>query len=137
MQTTAKTIETTHYRPDREAGANGVSVMPPMQRMGESEAGASVMSAPEASTAPNLTGLPDETKAAAERLSGFDMSDVRVHWNASEPAEVGALAYTQGTEIFVGPGQEQHVNHEVWHSVQDKQGRVEANTSFKKADGAK
>jgi hypothetical protein len=34
------------------------------------------------------------------------------------------LAYTQGNEIYVGPGQEQHLAHEAWHVVQQKQGRV-------------
>ena len=72
----------------------------------------------------NRTGLPDELKAGVENLSGLSMDDVRVHYNSSAPATVQALAYTQGTEIHVGPGQEQHLAHEAWHVAQQKQGRV-------------
>jgi hypothetical protein len=53
------------------------------------------------------------------------MSDVRVHYNSAQPAQMQALAYTQGTDIHVGPGQEQHLPHEAWHVVQQKQGRVQ------------
>jgi hypothetical protein len=72
----------------------------------------------------NNTGLPDNLKAGVESLSGIDMSDVRVHYNSEKPAEVGALAYTQGTNIHVAPGQERHLPHEAWHVVQQVQGRV-------------
>jgi hypothetical protein len=50
---------------------------------------------------------------------------VHVHYSSSKPAQAQALAYTQGTDIHVGPGQEQHLAHEAWHVVQQKQGRVE------------
>ena len=43
----------------------------------------------------------------------------------SEPARLDALAYTQGTEIHVAPGQERHLPHEAWHVVQQAQGRVQ------------
>ena len=72
----------------------------------------------------NKTGMPDNLKAGVESLSGIDMSDVRVHYNSSKPAEIGALAYTQGMEIHVASGQEQHLPHEAWHVVQQAQGRV-------------
>lgn len=52
----------------------------------------------------NNTGMPDSLKAGVESLSGIDMSDVRVHYNSSKPAEVEALAYTQGTSIHVASG---------------------------------
>ncbi|MEA5567763.1 DUF4157 domain-containing protein [Anabaena sp. UHCC 0399] len=72
----------------------------------------------------NKTGLPDQLKAGIEKLSGMAMDDVRVHYNSSKTAELQALAYTQGTDIHVAPGQEQHLPHEAWHVVQQKQGRV-------------
>lgn len=72
----------------------------------------------------NTTGLPDTLKAGIENLSGLSLDDVQVHYNSSEPAQLQALAYTQGTEIHVGPGQERHLAHEAWHVVQQKQGRV-------------
>jgi hypothetical protein len=54
----------------------------------------------------------------------MDMTDVRVHYNAVRPAQLNALAYTQGREIHVGPGHEKHLPHEAWHVVQQAQGRV-------------
>lgn len=74
----------------------------------------------------NRTGLPDGLKAGIESLSGMDMSDVRVHRNSSQPAQLNALAYAQGNDIHLGPGQEQHLPHEAWHVVQQRQGRVQA-----------
>lgn len=79
----------------------------------------------------NNTGMPDNLKAGVENLSGIDMSDVRVHYNSDKPAEVGALAYTQGTDIHVAPGQERHLPHEAWHVVQQAQGRVRPTIQMK------
>lgn len=79
----------------------------------------------------NRTGLPDRLKAGVEALSGYSLDAVRVHYDSSEPAQLGALAYTQGTEIHVGPGQERHLPHEAWHVVQQAQGRVQATTQMK------
>lgn len=73
----------------------------------------------------NTTGLPDHLKAGIEGLSGLSLDDVHVHYNSAKPAQVDALAYTQGTEIHVGPGQEKHLAHEAWHVVQQKEGRVQ------------
>jgi hypothetical protein len=44
---------------------------------------------------------------------------------------LGALAYTKGTEIHIGPGQEKHLPHEMWHAVQQKQGRVKPTRNMK------
>jgi hypothetical protein len=79
----------------------------------------------------NNTGMPANLKAGVESLSGIDMSDVRVHYNSSKPAEVGALAYTQGTNVHVAPGQERHLPHEAWHVVQQAQGRVRPTMQMK------
>lgn len=75
-------------------------------------------------TKKNTTGLPDHLKTGIESLSGIDISDVRVHRDSSKPAQLNALAYTQGNDIYLGPGQERHLPHEAWHAVQQKQGRV-------------
>ncbi len=72
-----------------------------------------------------VTGLPDTLKASIEKLSGIAMDDVKVHYNSSKPAQMKALAYTQGTDIYLAPGQEKHLPHEAWHVVQQKKGRVE------------
>lgn len=76
----------------------------------------------------NETGMSDNLKAGIEDLSGFAMDDVRVHYNSPEPATVQALAYTQGTDIYVAPGQELHLPHEAWHVAQQMAGRVEPTT---------
>jgi len=74
---------------------------------------------------PNNTGLPDDLKTGIENLSGFSMDDVKVHYNSEKPAQLNALAYAQGADIHVAPGQEKHLPHEVWHIIQQKQGRVQ------------
>lgn len=78
----------------------------------------------------NETGMPDNLKAGIESLSGFSMDSVRVHYNSSKPATVQALAYTQGTDIHIAPGQEGHLPHEAWHVAQQMAGRVEPTTSI-------
>jgi hypothetical protein len=79
----------------------------------------------------NQTGLPDDLKAGVENLSGIAVDDVKVHYNSAKPAQLQALAYTQGTDIHVAPGQEQHLAHEAWHVVQQKQGRVQPTVELK------
>lgn len=79
--------------------------------------------------AKNNTGLPDNLKSGIENLSGMSMDSVRVHQNSSKPAEVGAHAFAQGTDIHVAPGQMQHLPHEAWHVVQQAQGRVPVTTN--------
>jgi hypothetical protein len=72
----------------------------------------------------NQTGIPDDLKAGVENLSGYSLDDVRVHYDSPKPVSLQAYAYTQGTDIHVAPGQEEHLPHEVWHVVQQKQARV-------------
>lgn len=83
------------------------------------------------SPAPNRTGLPDQLKGGVENLSGLSLDDVKVHYNSAKPAQLNALAYAQGTDIYVGPGQERHLPHESWHIVQQKQGRVRPTMQMK------
>lgn len=73
---------------------------------------------------PNKTGLSDAMKARFERLMGMPLEDVRVHRNSDKPAELDALAYAKGNEIHLGPGQEKHLEHELGHVVQQRQGEV-------------
>jgi hypothetical protein len=79
----------------------------------------------------NNTGLPDNLKSGVEQLSGYAMDDVKVHYNSSQPAQLNALAYAQGTDIHVAPGQEKHLPHEAWHVAQQKQGRVQPTVQMK------
>jgi hypothetical protein len=79
----------------------------------------------------NKTGMPDQLKSGIENLSGIDMSDVKVHYNSSQPAQLNAHAYAQGNQIHVATGQEKHLPHEAWHVVQQKQGRVKPTMQLK------
>lgn len=81
----------------------------------------------------NKTGLPDQLKSGVENLSGYSLDDVNVHYNSSKPSQLQAHAYAQGSDIHVAPGQEQHLPHEAWHVVQQKQGRVKATRQLKGA----
>ncbi|MBX9637749.1 MAG: DUF4157 domain-containing protein [Nitrosomonas sp.] len=85
----------------------------------------------QSSAKPNNTGLPDNLKSGIENLSGMSMDSVRVHYNSSQPAQLNALAYAQGTDIHVAPGQEQHLPHEAWHIVQQARGRVQPTMQMK------
>ncbi len=87
----------------------------------------------EAQVAPseNKTGLPDNLKSGMEDLSGISLDDVKVHYNSDQPAQLKAHAFAQGTDIHLAAGQEQHLAHEAWHVVQQKQGRVEATRQMK------
>jgi hypothetical protein len=71
-------------------------------------------------------GLPPALRGRLEGMSGISLSDVCVNRGSSEPARMDAFAFTQGSDIHLGPGQEQHLAHEAWHVVQQKQGRVAA-----------
>ena len=70
------------------------------------------------------TGLPKDLKTSVENLSGHSMDDVDVHYDSDEPTKLNAKAYTQDTDIHLAPGQEEHLPHEAWHVVQQKQGKV-------------
>ncbi|MES2328706.1 MAG: DUF4157 domain-containing protein [Bacteroidota bacterium] len=88
-------------------------------------------SAASAAKAKNKTGLPDNLKSGIENISGIGIDDVKVHYNSEKPSQLKALAYAQGTDIHVAPGQEKHVPHEAWHVVQQKQGRVKPTMQMK------
>lgn len=80
---------------------------------------------------PNKTGLPDGLKAGVESLSGVSLDSVKVHYNSPKPVQLNALAYAQGTDIHVAPGQQKHLAHEAWHIAQQSQGRVKPTTQAK------
>ncbi|MFZ6770884.1 DUF4157 domain-containing protein [Undibacterium sp. Di26W] len=82
-------------------------------------------------TSPNRTGLPNQLKSGIESLSGMSMDHVKVHYNSAQPSQLHAHAYAQGSDIHIGPGQEQHLPHEAWHVVQQAQGRVRPTMQMK------
>jgi len=84
----------------------------------------------------NKTGMPDDVKASMETAHQADFSDVKIHASSSKAPEVGALAYTQGTDIHFAPGQfspdtttgKSLLGHELTHVVQQREGRVAPTT---------
>lgn len=86
----------------------------------------------------NNTGIPDDVKQRMEDSFGTDFSSVRVHPDSAKAPEVGALAYTQGTDIHFAPGQfkpdtsagQQLIGHELTHVVQQAEGRVQPTTEI-------
>lgn len=75
----------------------------------------------------NRTGIPLQLKERMEQNTGVSFDDVRVHYNSTLPAKLDALAYTKGSQVEIGPGQERHLPHELGHVVQQKLGMVRAN----------
>ena len=88
-------------------------------------------------------GLPEPLKSNMEQHSGVDLSQVKVFHNSSKPAAIDRTinsgpevvqqqkteAFAQGEEIHLAPGKDQHLPHEAWHVVQQKQGRVKPTQS--------
>jgi hypothetical protein len=71
----------------------------------------------------NSTGLAENLQAGIENLSGYTMDTVKVHYNSGKPDQLKAHAYPQGTANPI-TSHENHLPHETWHIVQQKQGRV-------------
>jgi len=72
----------------------------------------------------NPTGMPDSMKNQYEAMSGLSLEDVRVHYHSDKPARLGAMACAQGSHIYLGPGQERQLGHELGHVIQQKTGSV-------------
>jgi len=73
--------------------------------------------------------LPPRLKRGMEKLTGVNLDGVRVHYNSPLPARVQAHAYAQGEDIFLAPGQEHHLPHELGHVAQQALGLVKPTTS--------
>ncbi len=79
-------------------------------------------------------GIPDGVLQKMEASFGTSFSDVNIHVGG-EASKVGALAYTQGSDIHFAPGQynpesrpgQELLGHELAHVVQQREGRVKAN----------
>jgi hypothetical protein len=75
--------------------------------------------------------MPEDLQAKMEQSFGADFSNVRIHVG-SQASQVGALAYTQGSDIHFAPGQykpdsrdgQQLLGHELSHVIQQREGRV-------------
>ena len=84
------------------------------------------------------TSLPENVQAQMEDTFQSDFSDVNIHTNSSSAPEVGALAYTQGSDIHFAQGQynptssagQELIGHELAHVVQQREGRVSPTTEI-------
>lgn len=70
---------------------------------------------------------PAALEAAMQRRfqsSGRGLGDVQVHYNSHKPEELDADAYTQGNHVYLGPGKEKYLEHELGHVAQQRMGIV-------------
>jgi hypothetical protein len=80
--------------------------------------------------------MPEDVKSKMENSFGTDFSDVNIHKNSDQATNIGALAYTQGSDIHFAPGQykpdsqkgQELLGHELTHVVQQIEGRVKPDT---------
>jgi hypothetical protein len=59
-----------------------------------------------------------EKEKAPEAAARPPLDGVRVEYNSDKPAQLGAKAYTQGSRVYIAPGQEKHLGHELGHVIQ-------------------
>lgn len=76
--------------------------------------------------APNSTGIPTPVKENFEAVHKLSLDDVQIHYNSHAPAQLQALAYTQYPHVYIAPGQEKHLFHELGHIVQQKKHSIPA-----------
>ncbi|MCO7189550.1 MULTISPECIES: DUF4157 domain-containing protein [unclassified Pseudoalteromonas] len=77
---------------------------------------------------PVSRALPPRLRRGMEKLTGVNLANVRVHYNSPKPAQVQAHAYAQGRDIYLSPGQEKHLPHELGHIAQQALGMVKPTT---------
>jgi hypothetical protein len=79
------------------------------------------------------SGIPESVQTKMEQALNTNLAGVTVHPNSAKATEVGALAYTQGTDIHVAPGHyspntssgQRLLGHELTHVAQQMAGRVQ------------
>jgi len=80
----------------------------------------------------NNTGMPEDIQAKMESALNTGFSGVKIHPNSQKATDLGALAYTQGNDIYFAPGKyepgsragQELLGHELAHVVQQREGRV-------------
>lgn len=83
--------------------------------------------------------LVDTGKPGMETLFQQDFSDVRLYAHSTKAAEIGANAFTQGTEIHFAPGQynprssrgRHLIAHELTHVVQQSRNHISPNNCYR------
>ncbi len=80
-----------------------------------------------------------DIKAQMGASFGADFSNVNFHTNSTKASNIGAQAYTQGSDVHFAPGRfnpsstqgKELIGHELSHVVQQREGRVQATTQAK------
>lgn len=83
--------------------------------------------------------MPEAVQQKMESAFSADFSDVRIHAGSARAVALGALAYTQGSDIHVAPGRwapetmpgQELLGHELAHVQQQREGRVRATAQMK------
>ncbi len=78
------------------------------------------------------SSMPGGVRAKMEKSFGTNFSDVSIHTDSVQAKSIGALAYTQGSNVNFAPGQykpqsrsgQSLLGHELTHVVQQRAGRV-------------
>lgn len=68
----------------------------------------------------------EKVKTQVGEIMGADLQDVSVNYNSGLPKQFKAHALAQAREVFIAPGQESHLPHELVHVVQQDKGLVKA-----------
>ena len=108
------------------------------RRADESRGGGATGHAGSGSSTGAGAALPATVQTKMGNAFNFDFSGVRAHEGGQAQA-MGALAYTQGSQVHFAPGQYQPdtargqelLGHELAHVVQQSEGRVAATTQLK------
>ncbi len=74
----------------------------------------------------NGGGRPSLEQGMRDKIASHfgDIQGVKVHYNSPMPGLVDAEAYTRGDDVYLAPGQERHLPHELGHVVQQRRGSV-------------
>jgi len=91
-------------------------------------------------TTNNSNKLPDSLNIEAQKSFGRDLSNVKIHTNDKEADNLGARAFTKGSEISFGSGEydpkstegKSLIGHELAHVIQQNDGMVQPTNSVKK-----
>lgn len=74
----------------------------------------------EVSSKKNTTGIPTAMKQHLENASKIHLDDVHVIYNSDKPAKINASSFSQGENIYIGPGYQTDLQHELIHYIQKR-----------------
>lgn len=132
-----KSVANSQFNDEQE----GASMMPPAQLFADSSKEQKVSPASQdKATTGKGSSLPQDVQEKMENSMGHDFSNVNIHENSTDAADLGASAYAQGNDVHFAPGKfdpqsekgQELIGHELAHVVQQREGRVEPTTKMGK-----